>query len=114
MTTTSIPKIKFSSYQTFVILIPALTQFTVVLDFMVMSPLRDMLMKSKKLSTTQFGFAVSSYAFSAGISGLLTARFADRFDRKKITCVFLYWFYRWNFILWIKNLLFYVDRCNYR
>jgi len=72
---------KFSSYEKFVITILALTQFTVVLDFMVMSPLGDMLMKSMSLRTTQFGFAVSSYAFSAGISGLLTAGFADKYDR---------------------------------
>ncbi len=79
---------KFSPYQVFVITILALTQFTVVLDFMVMSPLGDMLMKSMNLKTSQFGFAVSSYAFSAGISGLLTAGFADRFDRKKLLLFF--------------------------
>src|SRR6266498_4249936 len=55
---------------------------------MVMSPLGDMLMKSMNLKTPQFGFAVSSYAFSAGISGLLTAGFADRFDRKKLLLFF--------------------------
>ena len=76
--------IKFSSYQVLVIVLLALTQFTVVLDFMVMSPLGDILIKSMNLSTTQFGFAVSSYALSAGASGLLTAGFADKFDRKKL------------------------------
>src|SRR5258705_8191097 len=79
---------KFSPYEKFVIAILALTQFTVVLDFMVMSPMGDMLMKSMNLSTTQFGAAVSAYAFSAGISGLLTAGFADRFDRKKLLLFF--------------------------
>src|ERR1700712_4695707 len=79
---------KFSSYEKFVITILALTQFTVVLDFMVMSPLGDMLMKSMNLKTAQFGLAVSSYAFSAGISGLLTAGFADKFDRKKLLLFF--------------------------
>src|SRR5678815_418937 len=79
---------RFSSYEKFVITILALTQFTVVLDFMVMSPLGDMLMKSMNLSTRQFGFAVSGYAFSAGISGLLTAGFADRYDRKKLLLFF--------------------------
>ena len=79
---------KFTSYQGLVIVLLALTQFTVVLDFMVMSPLGDMLMKSMELTTSQFGFAVSAYAFSAGISGLLTAGFADRFDRKKLLLFF--------------------------
>jgi len=82
------PKVKFTGYQVLVIILLALTQFTVVLDFMVMSPLGDMLMKSMELTTSQFGFAVSAYAFSAGISGLLTAGFADRFDRKKLLLFF--------------------------
>ncbi len=81
-------KTKFTSYQVLVIILLALTLFTVMLDFMVMSPLGDMLMKSMELTTSQFGFAVSGYAFSAGISGLLTAGFADRFDRKKLLLFF--------------------------
>ena len=85
---TTVQEKRFSSYQVIVILFLALTQFTVVLDFMVMSPLGDMLMKSMSLSTHQFGFAVSAYAFSAGISGFLTAGFADRFDRKKLLLFF--------------------------
>lgn len=78
----------FSPYQKFVIFILAITQFSVILDFMVMSPLGDMLMKSMNLTTTQFGMAVSAYAISAGLSGLLTAGFADRFDRKKLLLFF--------------------------
>ncbi|MES2617649.1 MAG: MFS transporter [Bacteroidota bacterium] len=81
-------KTSFTSYQKLVIVILALTQFSVVLDFMIMSPLGDILMKSMDISTTQFGFVVSAYAFSAGISGLLTAGFADRFDRKKLLLFF--------------------------
>ncbi len=88
MATTIKSPIKFTGYQKLVISLLALTQFTVVLDFMVMSPLGDMLMKSMSLKPTQFGFAVSAYAFSAGIAGLLTAGFADRFDRKKLLLFF--------------------------
>ena len=87
-TTNTSEPIKFSPYQVVAIILLALTQFTVVLDFMVMSPLGDMLMKSMSLTTSQFGFAVSAYAFSAGISGLLTAGFADSFDRKKLLLFF--------------------------
>jgi len=79
---------KFTSHQILVIFLLAMTQFTVILDFMVMSPLGDLLMKSMTLTTTQFGAAVSAYAFSAGIAGLLTAGFADRFDRKKLLLFF--------------------------
>ncbi len=81
-------KTAFNSYQILVITILALTQFTVVLDFMVMSPLGDKLMKAMHLSTKQFGIAMFSYAFSAGISGFLTAGFADSFDRKKLLLFF--------------------------
>ncbi|MBK6952161.1 MAG: MFS transporter [Crocinitomicaceae bacterium] len=80
--------IPFTSYQKLLVALLALTQFTVVLDFMVMSPLGDLLMKSMKLKPDQFGIVVSAYAFSAGISGLLTAGFADRFDRKKLLMFF--------------------------
>jgi len=80
--------ISFTAYQKFVILVLALTQFTIILDFMVMSPLGDILMKSLSIKPSQFGIAVSSYAFSAGISGLLTAGFADKFDRKKLLLFF--------------------------
>jgi len=84
---TPIPS-KFSGYQKLVITLLALTQFTVVLDFMVMSPLGDILMKSMNMTTSQFGLVVSAYAFSAGIAGILTAGFADRFDRKKLLLFF--------------------------
>jgi predicted MFS family arabinose efflux permease len=84
--------VPFTGYQKFAILILALTQFTVILDFMVMSPLGDMLMKSLSLKPAAFGVAVSAYAFSAGVSGLLTAGFADKFDRKKLLLFFYFGF----------------------
>lgn len=79
---------KLTASQIIVIVLLAMTQFTVILDFMVMSPLGDMLMKTMALTPTQFGAAVSAYAFSAGISGFLTAGIADRFDRKKLLLFF--------------------------
>jgi predicted MFS family arabinose efflux permease len=51
---------KFSSHQVVVIVLLAMTQFAVILDFMVMSPLGDLLMKQMRLSTAQFGAAVSA------------------------------------------------------
>jgi multidrug resistance protein len=81
-------KIPFTGYQKFAIFILAVTQFSVVLDFMIMAPLGDLLMKVLAMKPSQFGSAVSGYAFSAGIAGLLTAGFADRFDRKKLLLFF--------------------------
>ena len=88
MQTAKHPIVPFTPYQKFAIFILAITQFTVILDFMVMSPLGDILMKSMTIKPSAFGFAVSAYAFSAGISGLLTAGFADKFDRKKLLLFF--------------------------
>jgi predicted MFS family arabinose efflux permease len=83
----SIP-LKFSNYQIIAIVILALTQFSVVLDFMVMSPLGDLIMKNMKISPNEFGLVVSCYAFSAGLSGFFTASIADKFDRKNLLLIF--------------------------
>lgn len=79
----------FTPYQAFVVAVLAFLQFTIILDFMVLSPLGAILMPTLKITTSQFGFVVSAYAFSAGASGLLAAGFADKYDRKK----FLLFFY---------------------
>ena len=78
----------FTQYQVFVIAILAILQFTLILDFMVLSPLGAILLPVFHISTKQFGLVVSAYAFSAGASGLLAAGFADKFDRKKILLFF--------------------------
>jgi predicted MFS family arabinose efflux permease len=79
----------FSRYQIFVVVLLAFLQFTVVLDFMILSPLGAILIEQLGVTPRQFGLVVSAYAFSAGTSGLVAAGFADRFDRKK----FLLFFY---------------------
>jgi len=78
----------FSRYEVFVIAILSILQFTVILDFMVLSPLGAQLMKELSITTGQFSLVVSAYAISAGISGLLAAGFADKFDRKKLLLFF--------------------------
>ena len=79
---------KFSRYQVFLIAVLAFLQFTIILDFMIMSPLGALIMPALKITTSQFGVAVSMYAFSAAFSGLLAAGFADRFDRKRLLLFF--------------------------
>lgn len=78
----------FSAQQKFVIVTLTFLQFTVILDFMILSPLGAMLMPGLKISPQQFGFVVSAYAFSAGASGILAGGFADRFDRKRLLMLF--------------------------
>jgi len=65
----------------------AFLQFTIVLDFMLLSPLGAFVMPALHIGPSKFGLVVSVYAFSAGASGFLTAGFADRFDRKKLLMV---------------------------
>src|SRR5580700_7142696 len=78
----------FSRYQSLLIALLAFVQFTVILDFMIMSPLGAIMMPALNITAAQFGVAVSAYAFSAGISGVLAAGFADRFDRKRLLLFF--------------------------
>src|SRR5439155_13050776 len=81
-------RLEFTSYQKFIIAVLAFLQFTIVLDFMILSPLGALLLQALKLPPSKFGLVVSVYAFSAGGSGLLAAGFADRFDRKKLLLFF--------------------------
>lgn len=87
-TTNTQNKQSFSRYQVFIIAILAILQFTIILDFMVLSPLGAQLMQELSVTPRQFGWVVSAYAFSAGASGLMAAGFADKFDRKKILIFF--------------------------
>src|SRR3954471_17355037 len=78
----------FTRYQKFVVGVLAFLQFTIILDFMIISPLGALMLRDLHITTRQFGLAVSAYAFSAGASGLLAAGFADKFDRKRLLLFF--------------------------
>ena len=90
--TIEVKKAAFTKYQIFLIFILAILQFTIVLDFMVLSPLGAILMPKLHINTAQFGWVVSAYAFSAGASGFFAAGFADRYDRKKLLVFFYFGF----------------------
>ena len=76
----------FSRYQSLLIALLAFVQFTVIFDFMIMSPLGAIIMPALNITAGQFGVAVSAYAFSAGISGILAAGFADRLTANACCC----------------------------
>jgi predicted MFS family arabinose efflux permease len=84
----SAPPVVFTPYEKFIVAILAFLQFTIVLDFMILSPLGALLMRDLHVPAAKFGLLVSVYAFSAGTSGLLAAGFADRFDRKRLLLFF--------------------------
>ena len=71
------------------LLVLAALGFTHNLDYMIMMPLMPYFQHEMDISERQFGLLVASYAFSAGVSGLLAALFIDRFDRKRA----LLWLY---------------------
>jgi predicted MFS family arabinose efflux permease len=85
-------RLKFSGYQRFVVALLAFLQFSIILDFMIISPLGAIIMPDLEIGPQRFGEIVSAYAFSAGISGILAAGFADRFDRKRFLLFFYFGF----------------------
>ncbi|MBT34573.1 MAG: MFS transporter [Thalassobius sp.] len=81
-------KRKLTGYEVLLIAVLTILQFSIVLDFMVISPLGAQLMRVLEINSSQFGAVVSAYAISAGVSGLLTAGFSDKFDRKTLLLFF--------------------------
>ena len=79
---------KFTPYEILVLVFLIFLQITVVIDFVVISPLGVLIIDDLKVSAAQFGEIVSAYAFAAGISAFLCSSFSDRFDRKKLLLVF--------------------------
>ncbi|WP_205502123.1 MFS transporter [Rufibacter psychrotolerans] len=68
--------------ESWLLFILAAIQFTHIMDFVIMMPLGPQLMRVFQISPREFGFLVSAYTFSAAVSGVLSAFFIDRFDRK--------------------------------
>ncbi len=66
----------------------ALIQFTNIMDFMIIMPLGNQLMKLFQIEPRQFGYIVGAYTVTAGIVGFAGAFFIDNFDRRKLllTC----------------------------
>lgn len=72
-----------------ILLILAAIQFTHIMDFMIMMPLAPMLMRELDLGAGQFSALVAAYSIAAGVVGLLSAPFIDRYDRRTL----LLWVY---------------------
>jgi len=58
-------------------------QFTHMVDFMIMVPLGEQLMRAFAISPAQFTQLVAAYGFAAALSGLAGGFVLDRFDRKR-------------------------------
>ncbi len=62
-------------------------QFTHIVDFMIIMPLGPKFTELFQISDAQFGTLVSAYTLSAGVSGLASATYVDRVDRKRLLLV---------------------------
>ncbi|MBS0657163.1 MAG: MFS transporter [Verrucomicrobia bacterium] len=65
-----------------VVVVLAAIQFTNTVDFMIMMPLSPQFMRMFGISAQQFAFAVSAYAFAAGLTSVAATLVLDRFDRR--------------------------------
>lgn len=72
----------FSLSQWLLLLLLAAIHLTNSVDFLILMPLSTHLERDLATDTRMFAILVSSYGFAACLSGLLVARWLDRFDRK--------------------------------
>jgi len=63
-------------------LLLASVNFTHILDFMIMMPLGNGLMRDLGITPQEFSWLVSSYVFSAGFASITASFFIDKYDRK--------------------------------
>lgn len=70
-----------------ILAILAALMFTHIVDFMIMMPLGDQLMKLFDITPGEFSVLVSAYTITAAVTGFLGAFFIDRFDRKSALLV---------------------------
>lgn len=73
----------FSSSEKKLLFILAAVQFNHIVDFMIIMPLGPQLMRLFTINPDQFSLLVSSYTFTAGLSGIMASFYMDYFDRKK-------------------------------
>ncbi|HWA84589.1 MAG TPA: MFS transporter [Opitutus sp.] len=62
-------------------------QFTHIVDFMILVPLGEQLMREFGITPAQFTQVVAAYGFAAAFSGLAGGFILDRFDRKRALLV---------------------------
>lgn len=75
--------------ETRLVTLVALIQFVFVIDFMMVAPLGPDYSGALNADNSDIGLVVASYTIAAAISGLLLARFLDRFDRRSVIIFFL-------------------------
>ncbi len=69
------------------VLLVALVQLVNVLDFVMVMPLGQMFADALDIPEARLGLVGGSYTLAAAVSGLISSRFLDRFDRRRALTV---------------------------
>ena len=80
---------QMSKKEKIILFVLAAINFTNIMDFMIMMPLGPQLMRLFQIGPKEFSVVVSSYTFSAFVSGMMSSLIIDKFDRKK-SLLFMY------------------------
>lgn len=81
----------------------AATQFNHIVDFVIMMPLGETIMRAFAISPQQFSLLVATYTLSAAASAILSSMLADQFDRKKFLMIFYTGFILGTFACALSN-----------
>jgi MFS transporter, DHA1 family, inner membrane transport protein len=73
---------RFTRQERLILLVLATVQFTSIVDFMVIMPLAPELKRAIGLTTDRFALVVAAYTVAAGLAGLISTLFLDRFARR--------------------------------
>ena len=96
-------KTKKRHKEIFILLTLAAVQFTHIVDFMIVMPLSDLLMRIFVINPNEFSNLVATYTFSAGISSFFGAFWVDRFDRRNVIISIFIGFLLGNFACAFAN-----------
>ena len=95
-------------HEILLLLVLAFIQFTAIVDFMVLMPLKPMLTALWQVTPSQFGVAVFSYGFGAFLSSLICINKVDAFDRKKVLILIYAGFTIGTFLCGVANSYYFL------
>ena len=72
------------------IILVAMVQLVNVLDFVMVMPLGQDFARALGIDEARLGWIGGSYTLAAAVSGIVSARFLDRFDRRKALAVAMF------------------------
>jgi MFS transporter, DHA1 family, inner membrane transport protein len=76
------PGRRLTRQERLILLVLSTVQFTSIVDFMVIMPLAPELKRAIGLTTDRFALVVAAYTIAAGLAGVISTLFLDRFARR--------------------------------